>query len=74
MRPVQVATLVSMYVRPAHRGGGLGARLVAQFSAWAKKKGADLAEVTAYSSNADAIRFYERNGFTSQSVTLHTAL
>lgn len=74
MRPVKVATLVSMYVQPAHRRGRLGARLVAQFSAWAKEAGAELAEVTAYSSNADAIRFYERNGFASQSVTLQTAL
>ncbi|KAF5999714.1 GNAT family N-acetyltransferase [Streptomyces sp. WAC00263] len=74
MRPVKVATLVSMYVQPTHRRGGLGARLVAQFSAWAKEAGVELAEVTAYSSNADAIRFYERNGFASQSVTLRTAL
>lgn len=74
MRPVKVATLVSMYVLPAHRHGGLGARLATQFFAWAKETGAEPAEVTAYSGNADAIRFYERNGFTSQSVTLRTAL
>jgi GNAT superfamily N-acetyltransferase len=74
MRPIKVATLVSMYVRPGHRGGGLGARLVAHFSAWAKGAGAGLAEVTAYSSNTDAIRFYERNGFASRSVTLRIDL
>ncbi|MFJ9818533.1 GNAT family N-acetyltransferase [Streptomyces sp. NPDC101151] len=74
MRPAKVATLVSMYVRPARRSGGLGARLVAGFSAWAKEAGAELAEVTAYSSNADALPFYERNGFTSQSVTLRTTV
>ncbi|AZQ40054.1 GNAT family N-acetyltransferase [Streptomyces cyaneochromogenes] len=74
MRPARVATLVSMYVQPDHRRGGLGARLVGQFTAWAKEVGAEQAEVTAYSSNADAIRFYERNGFASQSVTLRTSL
>ncbi|MFE2267242.1 GNAT family N-acetyltransferase [Streptomyces griseosporeus] len=74
MRPVKVATLVSMYVQSAYRRGGLGGRLVAQFAAWAKQVGAELAEVTAYSSNADAIRFYERSGFSSQSVTLRTSL
>lgn len=74
MRPVKVATLVSLYVRPSHRRGEIGARMVAQFSAWAQEVGAELAEVTAYFSNADAIRFYERNGFASQSVTLRTAL
>ncbi|MFF9607435.1 GNAT family N-acetyltransferase [Streptomyces sp. NPDC014684] len=74
MRPVKIATLLGMYVQPAHRRGGLGARLVAQFSTWAKEAGAELAEVTAYSSNSDAIRFYEQNGFASQSVTLQAAL
>lgn len=73
MRPVKVATLVSMYVQPAHRRGGLGARMVAQFSSWAREVGAELAEVTAYAGNADAIRFYERNGFAGHSVTLRTA-
>ncbi|MFF1449798.1 GNAT family N-acetyltransferase [Streptomyces sp. NPDC058274] len=74
MRPAKVSTLVSMYVQPDHRRGGLGARLVAQFAAWAKELGSELAEVTAYSSNADAVRFYEQNGFASQSVTLRAAL
>ncbi|MCL8017561.1 GNAT family N-acetyltransferase [Streptomyces sp. AS02] len=74
MRPVKVATLVSMYVRAGHRGGGTGALLVARFSAWAREVGAELAEVTAYAGNAEAIRFYERNGFASQAVTLRTAL
>ncbi|MEU5398214.1 GNAT family N-acetyltransferase [Streptomyces sp. NPDC005963] len=61
-----------MYVQPAHHGGGLGTRLVEHFLAWAKEMGADLAEVIAYSSNADAIRFYERNGFASQPVAPQT--
>ncbi|MGW2052234.1 N-acetyltransferase family protein [Streptomyces sp. NPDC001858] len=74
MKPVKVATLVSMYVQPAYRRGQIGGRLVGEFFAWAKQMGAGLAEVTAYSSNAEAVRFYERNGFASQSVTLETAL
>ncbi|MEV5931921.1 GNAT family N-acetyltransferase [Streptomyces sp. NPDC093250] len=74
MKPVKVATLVSMYVQPAYRRGQVGGRLVSEFFAWAKQVGAGQAEVTAYSSNAEAIRFYERNGFASQSVTLETAL
>ncbi|MEV0092569.1 GNAT family N-acetyltransferase [Streptomyces sp. NPDC050738] len=73
-QPVKVATLMSLYVRPAHRSGGLGVRLVEHFSAWAKEAGAELAEVTAYASNSQAIRFYERSGFTSQAVTLRTNL
>ncbi|MFE6622224.1 GNAT family N-acetyltransferase [Streptomyces sp. NPDC057740] len=74
MKPVKVATLVSMYVRPEYRGDRIGGRLIGEFLAWARAAGAGQAEVTAYSSNTGAIRFYERNGFTSQSVTLATQL
>lgn len=59
MRPVKVATLVSMYVQPDHRRGGLGKRLVTRFASGAREEGA---EVTAYAGNADAIRFCERSG------------
>lgn len=74
MKPVRGASLVSMYVRPAHRRGQIGGRLISEFMAWAKEQGAELAEVTAYSSNSEAVRFYERNGFVSKSVTLEIAL
>ncbi|MDN3027586.1 GNAT family N-acetyltransferase [Streptomyces sp. S.PB5] len=74
MKPVKVASLVSMYVQPAYRREHIGGRLIEEFMAWAKGKGAELAEVTAYSSNTEAVRFYERNGFAAESVTLETAL
>jgi ribosomal protein S18 acetylase RimI-like enzyme len=48
--------------------------MVDEFLAWAKESGAGSAQVTAYSSNAEAIRFYERSGFATQSVTLEAAL
>jgi GNAT superfamily N-acetyltransferase len=70
MRPVRVATLLSLYVRPAHRGSGVGARLVAGFRAWSRDHGMDRMEVTAYAANAGALRFYEREGFVAQSVVL----
>ncbi|WP_327319883.1 GNAT family N-acetyltransferase [Streptomyces sp. NBC_01235] len=74
MRPVRSATLMSVYVRPAHRGDGAGARLVEAFLAWAAEHGAGQTEVTAYTDNADAIRFYERHGFTPRTVTLRRSL
>ncbi|MFC3347491.1 GNAT family N-acetyltransferase [Streptomyces echinoruber] len=74
MKPVRVATLVSMYVRPAFRRSRVGGRLVAEFIGWAKGAGAETAEVTAYASNTEAIRFYERNGFAPQSMTLRMSL
>jgi ribosomal protein S18 acetylase RimI-like enzyme len=63
-----------MYVQPAYRRDRIGRRMVDEFLAWAKESGAGSAQVTAYSSNAEAIRFYERSGFATQSVTLEAAL
>lgn len=74
MRPVRTATLVSMYVRPAFRGQAVGERLAGEFLRWASAAGAETAEVTAYSANAGAVRFYERQGFASRTVTLRTDL
>ncbi len=70
VRPVKVATLLSLYVRTTHRGTRVGARLVAAFLDWAREQGAQQAEVTAYAANKDAIRFYERNGFGPRTLTL----
>ncbi|MFI1722204.1 GNAT family N-acetyltransferase [Streptomyces sp. NPDC020489] len=73
-RLVTSATLLSMYVRPEHRRARAGTALVGEFLAWARREGAEEVEVTAYSANTDAIRFYERNGFTPQTVTLRQTL
>lgn len=73
-QPVKTATLISLYVRPVHRGSGTGARLVEAFVRWAREQGAEHAEVTAYAANTDAIRFYERSGFASQALTLRLGL
>ena len=70
MRPVRVATLLSLYVFGAHRGGGVGARLVNEFRQWARGRDSDRLEVTAYAGNDGALRFYRRHGFAAQSVLL----
>lgn len=63
-----------MYVQPAVRRHQIGGHRVAEFIAWAKEAEAEAAEATTYSGNADAVRFYERNGFAPQSVTLQMSL
>ncbi|MDP9849057.1 GNAT family N-acetyltransferase [Streptosporangium lutulentum] len=74
MRPVVVATLGSIYVRPTYRGRKVGVNLVEEFRAWARHHGAQYAGVTAYAGNEAAVRFYERNGFSMRSVVLETSL
>ena len=71
-RPVTVATLASLYVRPAYRSGGVGADLVRRFRAWARDLGADRVAVAAYATNSGALRFYQREGFVPHTVTLET--
>ena len=70
IRPVRMATLMSMYVFPEHRSSGVGGRLVDAFKEWAASHGAQRLTVTAYAANADAIRFYQRNGFAPKSLEL----
>jgi GNAT superfamily N-acetyltransferase len=69
-RPVHVVELESMYVRPAHRGGGIGTGLVGRFRDWAVSRGAGRLAVSAFASNEGALRFYRRSGFTDHSVRL----
>lgn len=64
------AELVSMHVNAAHRGRGVGSRLVEDFRQWAQQRGAVRLQVTAYIANEGAIRFYARHGFTVTSVEL----
>ncbi|HEV7897726.1 MAG TPA: GNAT family N-acetyltransferase [Planosporangium sp.] len=74
VRPVRMAELESMYVRPEYRGAGVGAALVAQFFEWARRRGAKRATVTAYAANDRALAFYTRNGFTPRSVQMEVGL
>ena len=64
------AELVSMYVMPDHRGGGVGSGLVERFTAWARDRGAARLHVSAYVANQGAVRFYRRHGFVPLSTEL----
>lgn len=55
--------LKQLYTDPARIGGGLGARLMAWAQAQAEEVGADEIQLTVYSENAEAQRFYHRYGF-----------
>jgi GNAT superfamily N-acetyltransferase len=69
LRPVRVAELESMFVRPEYRSQGVGAALVAEFFGWARKQRAERAAVTAFAGNDRAVQFYERNGFEPRSLS-----
>jgi GNAT superfamily N-acetyltransferase len=69
-RPVVVAELESMYVKPEARSGGVGAELIAVFRDWARQRGAQRIRVSAYAANERAVAFYRRHGFAPQSLRL----
>lgn len=61
--PVTVE-LVSMYVRPAARGRGVGEALVATVINWASKRNAESVHLWVTETNSHARALYERLGFT----------
>ena len=70
MWTVSRAELVSMYVRSALRGHGIGGSLLDGFASWARQRGAARLHVTAYAANEAAVRLYRSRGFSPLSVTL----
>lgn len=73
MRPGErTAVLQSMRVAEHARRLGVGSALIAQFMKWANGKNATEAAVTAFAANANAVEFYQRNGFTPYELTLRT--
>jgi ribosomal protein S18 acetylase RimI-like enzyme len=74
IRPVRIAELQSMYVEAGCRGRRVGSALVDAFLAWANDWMVGRVSVTAYTSNAAAVRFYERVGLRPKSGTLRMPL
>lgn len=69
-RTVVITETENMFVLPAWRGNGAGAKLLRKFFAWSKTKKAKRARVIASFGNVRAIRMYERMGFRAHEITL----
>ena len=74
LQPVRLAVLESIRVAPEVRGSGVGSRLVDQFFGWARDRAAAVASVSAYANNTRAQRFYQRQGFAPQTLTLRSVV
>ena len=59
-------TLVSLWVRPTHRGKGVGDALVAEILAWAREERYTEVQLWVLETNEPAQRLYRRHGFVSQ--------
>lgn len=69
-RIVPVATIFSLQVSADYRGRGVGSALVDAFKTWALERSAHALEVSTYTANSAALRFYERHGFGPYTTTL----
>jgi len=68
LHPIITAELESIHVYPAHRGRGVGGRLVSSFLE--RVAGVDRVTVSAYAQNTRALGFYARRGFEVRSMIL----
>jgi len=68
-QPVTYAVLRSLYIERDRRRQGIGHGLVDRFVSWARHKGCVEAHVESYTANGPAQEFYERQGFTPQSLS-----
>lgn len=59
----------NLYVRPDHRGGGVGSALLDHAEAALRDRGADVLAVEALAANEAARRLYERRGYEPHRVT-----
>lgn len=55
--------LISMWVRPAARGRGVGDHLIRAVEGWASEQGAKTLRLSVMADNEQATALYERNGF-----------
>lgn len=55
--------IAELLVAPEHRRAGIGAALMNAAYEWGRKRGAGYARLHVYEANADAMGFYEHEGF-----------
>jgi GNAT superfamily N-acetyltransferase len=67
------ADLETLSILPEARGSGLGARLIALVREEVARQGYEQLSITVVARNAEALRFYEREGFTPAFVVLTDA-
>ncbi len=73
-RPIIRAELENMIIDSKLRSKGIGSKLFTKFSSWAKSQGAQKLIVRVYTQNTDALKFYQKHGFSELSKVLEKEL
>jgi GNAT superfamily N-acetyltransferase len=64
----RVAWLEDLIVHPSHRGKGMGSQLIKEAVQFARERGIRRITLLTDGDNSDAIRFYERHGFSKSAM------
>lgn len=72
--PYRHATVVDLFVAPAHRRGGVATALLGAAEAWARERGLAYLELNVLEENEAALAFYGNSGFAATSRTLRKPL
>lgn len=67
---IPIADVANLSIAPDYRGKGIGTRLMQQAKKMAIKRGAKRMSVSALTSNARVLKFYEKQGFKDFNITL----
>jgi ribosomal protein S18 acetylase RimI-like enzyme len=67
--PVRYGRIEEIVVRSDQRRGGIGRTLLSAAREWAKANGAQSLELGVYAFNAEAVAFYQREGFETKVVS-----
>lgn len=68
--PYRHATVVDLYVKPAHRERGVATALLARADDWARERGLSYLELNVLAENTGGVHFYMDSGFATTSHTL----
>lgn len=64
------AEVCTLFIEQAHRGGGLGQRLMQKHMDWMKEQGCRSISVNVLVENEETIAFYQRCGFCTSSLNM----
>ncbi|HEY0801002.1 MAG TPA: GNAT family N-acetyltransferase [Steroidobacteraceae bacterium] len=72
--PVRYGRIEEIVVRADQRRGGIGRALLSAAREWAKANGERSLELSVYAFNAEAVAFYQREGFETKVVSLSKSI
>ena len=71
---VQIASLTNLFIKKEYRNNGIGTKLIENFKSECRNRRIRNIKVTTLANNAEAIKFYQKNGFAVFDVQMLTTI